>query len=131
HVCVSVLPSMTRSATFANRRNVRLAWSTATSPPTISQLQNVVDNSNPLALSAGNPDLRQTYNNNLSLRLSEADPFKSKSKFLFMNVARTGHPISNATFTAPRDTVVDGIALPRGTQLTRPLNLNASWNANA
>src|SRR5207245_9945646 len=65
HAFVDVLPSMTLSATFANRRNVRLAWSTSTSPPTISQLQNVVDNSNPLALSAGNPDLHETYNNNL------------------------------------------------------------------
>ena len=131
HAFVDVLPSMTLSATFANRRNVRLAWSTSTSPPTISQLQNVVDNSNPLALSAGNPDLHETYNNNLTLRLSEADPLKSKSKFLFMNLARTDHPISNATFTAPRDTVVDGITLSRGTQLTRPVNLDASWNANA
>ena len=131
HAFVDVLPSMTLSATFANRRNVRLAWSTSTSPPTISQLQNVVDNSNPLALSAGNPDLHETYNNNLALRLSEADPLKSKSKFLFMNLARTDHPISNATFTAPRDTVVDGITLSRGTQLTRPVNLDASWNANA
>jgi hypothetical protein len=131
HAFEDVLPSMTLSATFANRRNLRLAWNTSTSPPTISQLQNVVDNSNPLALTAGNPDLRETYNNNFSLRLSEADPFKSKSRFLFLNVARTGHPISNATFTAPSDTVVDGIALSRGTQLTRPVNLDASWNANA
>jgi outer membrane receptor protein involved in Fe transport len=126
-----VLPSVTLSATFANRRNVRLAWSTSTNAPNISQLQNVVDNSNPLSLSAGNPDLRQTYNNNISLRLSEADPFKSKSKFLFLNISRIGHPIANATFTAPRDTVVDGITLARGTQLTRPVNLDASWTANA
>ncbi len=126
-----VLPSMTLSATFANRRNVRLAWSTSTNAPSISQLQNVVDNSNPLSLTAGNPDLRQTYNQNLSLRISEADPFKSKSKFLFMNVSRVGHPIANATFTAPRDTVLDGIVLSRGAQLTRPVNLDASWSANA
>ncbi len=131
HAFEDVLPSMTLSATFANRRNMRLAWTTAASPPTITQLQNVVDNSNPLSLTAGNPDLRETYNNNFSLRISEADPFKSKSRFLFMNLVRIGHPISNATFTAPRDTVVDGIALARGTQLTRPVNLDAAWNANA
>src|SRR5262249_37574754 len=35
------------------------------------------------------------------------------------------------TFTAPRDTVVDGITLARGTQLTRPVNLDASWSAAA
>ena len=131
HTFEDVLPSMTLSATFANRRNMRLAWTTAASQPTISQLQNVVDNSNPLALTSGNPNLRQAYNNNFSLRVSEADPLKSRSRFLFMNLVRTSHPVSNATFTAPNDTVVDGIALSRGTQLTRPVNLDASWSANA
>jgi hypothetical protein len=131
HAYVTVLPSMTLSATFANRRNLRLSWNTASNTPNIGQLQNVVDNSNPLALTAGNPDLHPTYSNNLSLRVSEADPFKSKSKFLFMNVGHTAHPISNATFTAPADTEVAGIALSRGTQLTRPVNLDESWNANA
>jgi len=56
---------------------------------------------------------------------------KSKSRFLFANLARISHPISNATFTALTDTVIDGIALARGTQLTRPLNLDVSWSANA
>lgn len=127
-----VLPSMTLSANFANRRNMRINWNTSTAPPSINQLQNVVDNSNPLSLSAGNPDLRQTYVNSFSVRMSEADPMRSKSRFLFMNLVRTSHPISNATFTAPSDTVVDGIALARGTQLTRPENLDeAAWTANA
>lgn len=126
-----VLPSMVLSASFNNRRNFRLAWNTSTAAPTINQLQNVVDNSNPLALSTGNPDLRQTYVNNLTLRVSEADPFKSKSRFLFMNISRTSHPIATSTFTAPADMTVDGIFLARGTQLSRPVNLDRSWNANA
>jgi hypothetical protein len=126
-----VLPSMTLSGNLTNRRNVRLAWNTSTQAPNISQLQNVVDNSNPLALTAGNPSLRQTYANNFSVRLSEADPMKSKSRFLFANLVRVSRPISNATVTALTDTVIDGIALARGTQLTRPVNLDVSWNANA
>jgi outer membrane receptor protein involved in Fe transport len=130
HTYEDVLPSMTLSATFANRRNLRLNWSTSSNPPNISQLQPVVDNSNPLSLSAGNPALRETYANNFSLRLSEADPMKSKSRFVFANVVRTSNPISNYTFTAPFDTTVTGIALVRGTQLTRPVNLDVSWAAN-
>ncbi len=125
-----VLPSMTLTATFANRRNVRLAWSTATTAPTIGQLQNVVNNSNPLSLSSGNPGLRPNYSNTVSLRVSEADPAKSKSKFLFMNVTRTANPIGNATYTAATDTTLDGVFLARGTQLTKPVNLEESWNAN-
>jgi hypothetical protein len=126
-----VLPSMTLTATFANRRNLRLAWSTSTREPGISQLQNVVDNSNPLALSTGNPDLGRTYTHSLSLRVSEADPMRSRSRFVFANVSRTSDPISNATFTALADTVIDGVAVARGTQITRPVNLDESWNANA
>jgi hypothetical protein len=130
HTYDDVLPSMTLSATFANRRNLRLNWTTASNAPNISQLQPVVDNSNPLSLSAGNPTLSETYTHNVSLRLSEADPLKSKSRFVFANVSRTSNPISNYTFTAPFDTVVTGVVLARGTQLTRPVNLDESWAAN-
>jgi hypothetical protein len=124
------VPSMTLTGTFANRRNLRLAWSTATSAPTVGQLQDVVNNTNPLSLSTGNPGLRPTYTNTLSLRVSEADPARSRSKFVFLNVSRTSHPIGNSTFTAPTDTTVDGVFLARGTQLTKPVNLDESWNAN-
>jgi hypothetical protein len=125
-----VLPSATITGNFSNRRSLRLAWNTSTTNPTIGQLQNVVNNSNPLSLSAGNPDLRPTYNHSLSLRWSEADPMKSRSRFLFANVTRTAHPIASAIFVAPSDTTVRGIFLARGTQLTVPENLDESWNAN-
>ncbi len=124
------VPSVTLTGTFANRRNLRVAWSTSTVAPSIGQLQNVVNNANPLSLSTGNPNLRTAYNNTLSLRVSEADPARSRSKFVFMNLTRTSHPIGNSTFTAPSDTTLDGVFLARGTQLSKPVNLDASWNAN-
>ncbi len=124
------LPSLQLTGNFANRRNLRLAWNTSTNPPSIGQLQNVVNNSNPLSLTTGNPELRPTYTHSLMLRLSEADPARSRSRFLFANVSRTSHTIANSTFTAAADTVVDGVALARGTQLTRPVNLDESWNAS-
>ncbi len=125
-----VLPAMTLTGTFANRRNLRLAWTTGTQAPSISQLQNVVDYSNPLALSTGNPGLGRTYTNTLSARFSEADPMRSRSRFVFFNVSRTSDPISTATFTAAADTVIAGVAVGRGTQISRPVNLDQSWNSN-
>jgi hypothetical protein len=125
-----VLPGATLTGTLSNRRNLRLAYSTAMNPPSISQLQNVVNNSNPLALTAGNPDLRPTRVQTLSARWSEADPMKSKSRFVFANVTRTEHVIVNETFTALSDTTIGGVFLTRGTQLTRPVNLDESWNGN-
>jgi len=125
-----VLPGATLTGTFSNRRNLRIAYSTGMNAPSISQLQNVVNNSNPLALTAGNPELRPTRNQNLSVRWSEADPMKSKSRFAFANLSRTAHPIVNETFTALSDTTIGGVFLARGTQLTRPINLDESWNGN-
>ncbi|MFM8558808.1 MAG: outer membrane beta-barrel protein, partial [bacterium] len=126
-----VLPSMTLSGTVASKRNIRLNWNTSTNAPSISQLQNVLDRSNPLSLSTGNPDLRQTYVNNVSLRVSEAEPFKMRSRFMFLNVSRTGNPIGNSTITAVRDTTIAGVFVGRGTQFTRPVNLaEPAWNAN-
>lgn len=126
-----VLPSVQLTGNFANRRNLRLAWNTSTDAPSIRQLQNVVNNSNPLALSTGNPALRPSYRHTLSLRVSEADPARSRSRFVFANVTRTSRPIASSIFVAPADTTMDGVFLPRGTQLTRPDNLDApSWNAN-
>jgi hypothetical protein len=124
------VPSVTLTGTFANRRNLRLSWRTSSSAPTIGQLQNVVNNSNPLSLSTGNPGLRTAYSQTLSLRLSEADPARSRARFAFLTVTRTSHPIGNSTFTAPADTTVEGVVLARGTRLTRPVNLDESWNAN-
>ncbi len=124
------LPSVTLTGSFANRRNLRLAYSTATNAPSINQLQDVVNNANPLSLSTGNPGLRPNYSHTLSLRFSEADPARSRSRFAFLNVTRTSHPIANATFTAISDTVIHGVTMAPGTQLTRPENLDASWNAN-
>jgi hypothetical protein len=125
-----VLPSAILSGTFANRRNLRLSWNTSTGNPSVSQLQDVVNNSNPLSLYTGNPSLRPTYTHSLMLRVSDADPTHSRSKFLFLNVSRTARTIANATVTALADTTVDGVFLARGTQLTKPENLGDSWNGN-
>ncbi len=130
HAFEDVLPSLQVTGNFANRRNLRFSWNTSTVAPSIIQLQNVVDRSNPLAVSAGNPGLRQSVANTFSLRLSEADPMHSKARFLFANVTRTRDPIANATYTAATDTVIRGIFLGRGTQLTIPVNLDESWSAN-
>ena len=126
-----LLPMASLTASFGGRRSLRLSYNTSSNAPSISQLQNVVNNSNPLSLSSGNPDLRPSHNQTLSLRFSEATPMRSRSRFVFANVTRTSRPIANSTFTAARDTLVDGVELSPGTQLTSPVNLDeAAWNAS-
>ncbi len=97
-----VLPSMQLTGSFANRRNLRLAWNTSTNAPSISQLQNVVEQLQPARAHDRQPaSCAPTYSHTLCAALSEADPTRSKSRFVFANVTRTSRPIANATFTAP------------------------------
>jgi hypothetical protein len=125
------LPSLTFNWNAPDHRNVRLSYFTSTRAPTVSQLQNVVDNSDPLILTTGNPGLRQSTIDTFVGRFSRTDPQHSRSLFLLMSFQHTRHYIGSQTVTALADTVVaGGVLLPRGTQLVLPVNLASAWTAS-
>ncbi|HET7116119.1 MAG TPA: outer membrane beta-barrel protein, partial [Hanamia sp.] len=66
---------------FSSKSNLRVIYRGSVSPPSVTQLQNVINNSNPLFLSTGNPDLQQQYSNRLILRYNYTNPAKSKTFF--------------------------------------------------
>ena len=125
----TVLPNAIINYEFSNRRSLRVFYRTQTTSPTITQLQNVVDNSNPLILSAGNPDLRQSYSHTLLTRLSLAETERAQSLLLLFFASTTKNYIGNSTITAQRDTLLPGgVKLTRGTQLVTPVNLDGNWS---
>ncbi len=125
----SLLPYFMFNYEFSGRRNLRVFYRTSTTAPTVAQLQNIVDNTNPLLLSTGNPELQQSLSNTLLTRLTLSNSEKAQSMLLFLFVSYTHASITNATVSAGRDTVVNGgIHLLQGTQLTYPVNVNGNWN---
>ena len=128
----NVLPSFTLNDVLTDHSNLRIFYRTATSPPSVTQLQNVVDNTNPLLLTSGNPDLRPSYSHNFVTRYSEADPDHSQSFLAFFGVSYTAEYTANSTITARRDTVLaGGVQMPQGTQLTVPVNLDGDWSVRS
>ena len=131
-VFYDILPSITFNDVISDHTNLRIFYRTSTSPPSVTQLQSVVDNTNPILLTAGNPDLKQSYSHNFVLRYSDALPDKSRSFLAFFGVSYTGDYVGNETLTAVRDTVLaGGVAMSRGTQLTLPVNLNGDWSVRS
>lgn len=127
----ALVPSLFANITFADRRNLRVSGFTAVRPPSVAQLQQAVDNSNPLQLSTGNPALQPAVAHTLVARFSAADPARGRGTFVLLSVQQTTHAIANATFTATRDSVLTGgVVLPAGAQLVRPVNLNGAWTVN-
>lgn len=127
----NALPNFMFNYKFSSTSNIRIFYRTATNAPSISQLQSVVDNSNPLLLRSGNPDLKQNYNHFLMVRYGLTNPKNSHSFFAFASVNYTQNYIANATIIATKDTLLNGDVLLRsGSQYTAPVNLNGNVTAN-
>jgi hypothetical protein len=128
----NLLPSASFNFRRSKSENLRIQYRTSTNVPRVNQLQNVLDNSNPLLLSIGNQDLRQPYSHNLNIRFNQNNADKATSFVTSGFVGITPNYIGNSTLIAARDTVVLGnIPLLAGSQLTRPVNLEGYWNARS
>jgi hypothetical protein len=113
--------------------NLRVVYRTSTIAPAVGQLQGVVTNSNPILLTAGNPNLDQSYNHYIVTRYWTTNTEKGTGLYGFALLNyRTDH-IANATFIpVTQDSLVsNGIRLPVGAQLTKPVNLDGYIDSRA
>lgn len=125
----AVIPTLRMEYKFSPTTNIQVDYDTRTAEPQIRQLQPVIDNSNPLQLRTGNPDLDQSYSHEVRVRFRSQNPDTDKSWFLFTSSSFINNFISNSTFIADEATDIgDGIILEKGSQLNRPVNLNGYWD---
>jgi len=130
-----VLPIAMFNYRFNSGKNLRIMYRTNTTAPGITQLQNVLDISNPLLLKTGNPLLKQDYEHTLIVRYGLTRAQKAHSLFVFIYANAIQNYISNATIipTTNDSVSVAGTkyAVARGSQLSYPVNLNGYWNTKA
>ena len=128
----NVLPNLRYKYEFSKNKSLMLNYRTMTKNPTIDQLQNVIDNSNPLSLTSGNPDLQQQYNHRMFGRFNSVNPKISSNFYVMLSGEIYSNYITNSSLIAANDTVVgDGIALSRGSQYRKPVNLDGTWNTRS
>jgi hypothetical protein len=128
----NLLPNANFTYNFSNAKTFRFFYRTNTNNPSVTQLQNVIDNTNPVMLSAGNPNLKQEFSQTLLTRYGSNNWHNSQSFFVFAMVTFTDDYIANSTFTATRDSVLEnGVLLGRGAQIARPVNLSGNINARS
>jgi uncharacterized membrane protein YgcG len=122
----TLLPNLMWRKKISLHSNFNIFYRANTNFPSITQLQDVVNTNNPLRVSSGNPDLKQSYTHFLSGRYTFTNTQKGQSFFanIFMQAAQDY--ISNATFRAVNgDSIIQkGITLKEGSQLTKPVNLD-------
>lgn len=125
----SFVPRLHFTYNFSKTQNLRLVYRSYTNAPSVSQLQDVVDNTNPLLLSSGNPDLNQSYSHFMMSRFSLGNPAKNRTFMLFLMATLTSDYIGLSSFIAPKDTLLtNGTLLQRGSQYSQPVNLDGFAN---
>jgi Outer membrane protein beta-barrel family/CarboxypepD_reg-like domain len=125
----SVLPSAMYSYRFNPKKTLRIFYRSNNNAPSVDQLQDVINNSNPLQLSMGNSNLQQDFQNSLNLRYSAVNADKNTSFFALLSGTYTANYLGRSTYIAPADTfLAGGILLAEGSQLSMPTNLNGYYN---
>lgn len=128
----AVLPTARFEYKFSPNTNIQIDLDTRTTEPQVRQLQPVIDNTNPLQLVTGNPDLDQAYSKEFRIRFRSQNPDTDRSWFLFTRSQFVNNFISNSTFIAEEAVEIqDGIILERGSQLNRPVNLDGYWDVRS
>ncbi len=99
---------------------LRFTYRANTSQPSISDLLDIVDDSNPLRITRGNPGLKPSFTQNFNLFYNDYFQKHQQAIMTFVNFSMTNNSVSNKT---TYDTATGGT-------VTRPENINGNWNGN-
>ncbi|MGA0556727.1 TonB-dependent receptor domain-containing protein [Larkinella sp. VNQ87] len=115
----NVLPNAMLTYNFSKNRTLRFNYRSRTNAPSVTQLQPVPDNTNPLNIRIGNPDLKQEYTNTVTMNYNSFQQSTYRSLFALLNASQTTNKIVNATsFNS------------QGAQTTQPINTNGYYTLN-
>ena len=114
----NVSPTLDFRYRFSKMSNLRVNYRGTTSQPSISQLLNIVDDSDPLNVSMGNPGLKPSFTQNFRLFYNNFVQNHNKGVMTYINFSTTSNSISNkVTYDAST-----------GGRITKPENINGNWN---
>lgn len=112
--------------------NFRLFYRTSTQLPSIEQMQNVLDNSNPIQLTLGNPSLVQSFQHRLFARYSKTNTEKSTVLFVLLSGSITENHIATSTYLPNSDhPIFEQYQVSPNSQLSTFENLDGYYNTRA
>ena len=99
---------------------LRFTYRGRTQQPSMSDLLDIVDDSNPLRITRGNPGLKPSFTQNFQLFYNDYFQKHQRAVMTFVNFSTTSNSVANKS-TYNSET---------GGTITRPENINGNWNGN-
>lgn len=104
---------------FNDMTNLQFTYRGRTSQPSMTNLLEITDDSNPLNIRKGNSGLKPSFNSNFRLFFNTYNAEHQRGIFTFLNFGFTRNSIENRT---EYDEAT-------GVSTTQPININGNWNA--
>ena len=125
----ALLPNMNMSYDVSQDTRLNINYRTSSNAPSVTQLLESVDNTNPLQLRTGNPNLKEAFNHNLVARYSKTNFAAAQTFFVIFIANYSNNYIGNANYISSGDSFfVGSVKLNRGSQLSMPVNLDGYWS---
>lgn len=115
---VNVTPTFDFRYRFSKVHNLRINYRGSTSQPSMSDLLDITDDSDPLNIKKGNPGLKPSFTNMLRINYNNYIQKHQRAVMAALNYSNTRNSISNMV-TYDEKT---------GGRTTRPENINGNWN---
>lgn len=115
----NLLPTAAINFTPKAQRKISLTYTGSTQNPTLVQIQPLIDNTDPLNINIGNPNLKQAFNHQFNLSLSDFKVLKSRNLYINGNFTLTNNAISSASN-------VDS----SGRRINQAVNVNGIYSGN-
>lgn len=115
---VNVTPTLDFRYRFSKLSNLRINYRGTTSQPSMTDLLDIRDDSDPLNITMGNPGLKPSFTNTLRLFFNNYTQEHQRATMVHLNYSNTRNSISNMV-TYDEQT---------GGRTTRPENINGNWN---
>ena len=116
---INFAPTLDFRYRFSKMSRLRINYRGTTSQPSMTDLLNIRDDSDPLNITEGNPGLKPSFTNSLRIDYNNFMQSHSLGYAVFGNISTTSNSISNKV-TYNEET---------GGRESRPENINGNWNA--
>lgn len=104
---------------FSKVSNLRVNYRGTTSQPSMTDLLDITDDSNPLNIKKGNPGLKPSFTHNFRLFYNDYIEKHQRALMTFVNFSMTRNSISDMVTYDDKT----------GGRTTQPENINGNWNA--
>jgi hypothetical protein len=126
------LPSAEYEYKFSKSQNLTVNFRTNTNVPSVEQLQEVLDISNPLQARIGNAALEQDYQSRMNIRYRNFNAETNRVFFIGMFGTMTNNYVANSVYTGTMpEGIAEGYELRPGARLSRPENMDGFWNVRS